>query len=130
MNHIVVQRCLLILIALITFFQVWYINNTPWSPIDEYQHMDYIDNMAIGKMPSISDSIKVLFIKEKAFPLNLTKLNPFKRKIQTNNTTNNMVIQFVSIIVLSSACTFYCFAQIITKLVIKKCIFVFLPHEN
>ena len=64
MNHIAIQRCLLIFIALITFFQVWYINNTPWSPIDEYQHMDYIDNIASGKMPSISDSIsEELFIE-------------------------------------------------------------------
>ncbi len=64
MNHIAIQRCLLIFITLITFFQVWYINNTPWSPIDEYQHMDYIDNIASGKMPSISDSIsEELFIE-------------------------------------------------------------------
>lgn len=55
---------LYLVIIVIAMLQLWYINHTPWSPIDEYQHMDYIDNVATGNLPSISDSISEELVME------------------------------------------------------------------
>lgn len=60
---------LYLVILIIAMMQLWYINHTPWSPIDEYQHMDYIDKLVSGDMPAISDSISdELFVEIRQHP--------------------------------------------------------------
>ena len=91
--------------------------------------MTFLKGLKKEVFSSISESIKLSLNKEDTLPFNLTTLNPLKRKTQANKHTNNMVIQLLSITTLSIACTYFCFGKINTKLVIKKCIFVYLPHE-
>jgi len=81
--------------------------------------MTFLKGLKKEVFSSISDSIKLSLNKEDTVPLNLTTLNPLKRKTQANKHTNNMVIQLLSITTLSIACTYFCFGKINTKLVIK-----------
>ena len=51
------DRFLLLIIGVLASLQLWYINHMPWSPIDEYAHMDYVEKLGEGKWPVINDYI-------------------------------------------------------------------------
>ncbi len=52
---------ILFILCLITIvFSLRFIHNqTKWSPIDEYSHMDYINKLSSGKLPRSSDQISL-----------------------------------------------------------------------
>src|ERR1035437_2582773 len=70
--------CILCLITII--FSVRFIHNqTKWSPIDEYSHMDYIDKLGEGKLPKLSDQISI----EMFFHITTDTLRNPQRNIKT-----------------------------------------------
>lgn len=58
------QTVIYMLILLAAAAQFRYINRTPWSPIDEYAHMDYVEKLGEGKWPVISDYINLEIIHD------------------------------------------------------------------
>lgn len=65
LNRIIIGLCLLVFGLNLHFIQ----SKDKWSPIDEYAHYDYIDKLAHGTFPKLSDSISdELFLNIKNNP--------------------------------------------------------------
>jgi hypothetical protein len=59
-NHInkAFLRLIQVVVCLVLLNHIIYISQqTKWSPIDEYAHMDYIEKLSMGHWPKISDSL-------------------------------------------------------------------------
>ena len=70
--------CILCLITII--LSVRFIHNqTKWSPIDEYSHMDYINKLGEGQLPKLSDQIS----SEMFFHITTDTLRNPQRNIKT-----------------------------------------------
>jgi hypothetical protein len=44
--------------------QVVFVWQQPWSPIDEYAHMDYIERLSVAQMPAISDTLSASILTD------------------------------------------------------------------